>query len=67
MTTPDRSPLGDAADADVAEQRTPVDAVDGEELLDPQRVGDGRDWQASEADLIEQATAVPDDDSEFDR
>lgn len=65
MTTPDRSPLGDAADADVAEQRTPV--VDEEALLDPQSVGDGRDWQASEADLIEQATAVPDDDSEFDR
>ena len=27
----------------------------------------GRDWEANEADLIEQATAVPDDDSEFDR
>ena len=26
-----------------------------------------RDWEADEADLIEQAIAVPDDDSDFDR
>jgi len=66
MTTPESTPFGDAAEADVVEQRTPV--VDGEDgsVEDPQVVGDRRDWQASEADLIEQATAVPDDDSDFD-
>jgi hypothetical protein len=31
------------------------------------RVTRARDWEASEADLIEQAIAVPDDESEFDR
>lgn len=31
------------------------------------RVTSARDWEANEADLIEQSTAVPDDDSEFDR
>lgn len=67
MTTPDRSPIGDAAEADVAEQRTPVGDVDEESWRDVERVGDDRDWQASEADLIEQATPVPDDETEFDR
>jgi hypothetical protein len=33
----------------------------------PRRVAGARDWEASEADLIDQAIAVPDDDSEFDR
>lgn len=67
MTTPDSSPFGHAAEADLVEQRTPVDDVDDESWRDAQRVGDDRDWQASEADLIEQATAVPDDDPGFDR
>jgi len=65
MTTPD--PLSDATEADVVEQLTPVDAAqDGDDTWrDAARVA-GRDWQASEADLIEQAIDVPDDD-EFDR
>lgn len=67
MTTPDGSPIGDAAEADVAEQRSPVDDVDEDSWPEAERVGDDRDWQASEADLIEQATPVPDDDPEFDR
>ncbi|PRC42985.1 hypothetical protein C6A85_000000107670 [Mycobacterium sp. ITM-2017-0098] len=67
MTTPDRSPIGDAPEADVVEQRIPVDDSDEDSWRDTQRVGDDRDWQASEADLIEQATAVPDDEPEFDR
>ena len=67
MTTPDRSPLGDAAEADVVEQSISVDDVDEDSWRDTQRVAEDRDWQASEADLIEQATAVPDEDPEFDR
>ncbi|ABM13829.1 MULTISPECIES: hypothetical protein [Mycolicibacterium] len=68
MTTPDPGQLGDAAEADVAEQLTPIDdVVDEDTWNDTQRVGEERDWQASEADLIEQSLAVPDDDAEFDR
>jgi len=61
MTTPD--PLRDAAEADVAEQLTPVDAAqDGEDTWrDAARVAGDRDWQASEADLLDQAIEVPDD------
>jgi hypothetical protein len=64
MTTPD--PLGDAAEADIVEQATPVDP-DGD-------AGDGS-WdgavptergEADEADLLEQSREVPVDD-EFDR
>ena len=68
MTTPDRDPLPDAAEADVVEQLTPVDAADGADdtWRDAARVAGDRDWQASEADLIEQAIEVPDDD-DFDR
>ena len=54
MTNPEGAAFGDdAAEADVVEQRIPIDV--------------SRDWEASEADLIEQAIAVPDDESEFDR
>lgn len=67
MTTPDRSLIDDAAEADVAEQRSPVADIDEESWQDVERVGDDRDWQATEADLLEQATPVPDDESEFDR
>ncbi len=67
MTTPDRSPFGDAAEADVVEQRIPVDDVDEDSWRDAQRVGDDLDWQAGEADLIEQATPVPEDEPGFDR
>ncbi|MFB1298962.1 hypothetical protein ACAG24_026005 [Mycobacterium sp. pW049] len=70
MTTPDRRPFGDAPDAseaDLAEQQRPVGDVDEETWSDIQRVGPDRDWQANEADLVEQSLAVPDDDGEFDR
>jgi hypothetical protein len=43
------------------------DSGDGGTWQDAGHVTSARDWQASEADLIEQAIAVPDDDSEFDR
>ena len=67
MTTPDPDPLPDAAEADVAEQHTPVDAAGdaGDDTWrDVARVADDRDWQADEADLIEQAIEVPDDDDD---
>jgi hypothetical protein len=42
--------------------------VDDDTLSEATRVASARDWDANEADLIEQAIAVPeDDDSEFDR
>lgn len=79
MTTSDRRPFGDAPEgpevpeapeADVAEQRTPVDDSDPGSWPDAQRVSDDRDWQANEADLIEQSIEVPDDpgyETGFDR
>jgi hypothetical protein len=42
------------------------DAEDDDEAW-PAHVTSAREWEANEADLIEQAIAVPDDDSEFDR
>lgn len=62
--TPERNAFGDAAEADVVEQLQPVDDAGDDVLLDAQRVSEDRDWQASEADLIEQATAVPVDESD---
>jgi hypothetical protein len=68
MTRPEGSPFGDdAPEADVVEQLTSVDAGDEDTWRDAARVASARDWEANEADLIEQAIAVPDDDSEFDR
>jgi hypothetical protein len=69
MNQSDRLPFGDdAPEADVAEQLIPVDEADDERGLDAARVSIARDWDAAnEADLIEQAITVPDDDSEFDR
>lgn len=74
MTTPDRGPLGGAAEAaeateaDVAEQHIPVgDTDDDDAWRDAQRVSEDRDWQANEADLIEQSIDVPDDDADVDR
>ena len=68
MTRPERSPFGDdAPEADVAEQLIAVDAGDEDTWRDVAPVTSARDWEANEADLIEQAIAVPDDDSEFDR
>jgi hypothetical protein len=68
MTNPDVRALGDETpEADVAEQLIPVDTRDEDTWLDAARVTTARDWDANEADLIEQAIAVPEDDSEFDR
>jgi hypothetical protein len=57
----------DAPEADVVEQLRPIDVSDEDTWRDAARVASARDWDASEADLIEQAIAVPDDDAEFDR
>jgi hypothetical protein len=68
MTNPDGGAFGDdAPEADVVEQLIPVDVRDEDTWQDAARVTSARDWEANEADLIEQAIAVPDDDSEFDR
>jgi hypothetical protein len=67
MTEPDRTPFGDAAEADVVEQRLPVTDVDDDTWRDTARVAQDRDWQATEADLMEQAIAVPEDEAEFER
>jgi hypothetical protein len=68
MTNPDGGGIGDdAPEADVVEQLIPIDVSDEDTWRDAARVASARDWQASEADLIDQAIAVPDDDSEFDR
>lgn len=68
MTKPGGSDFGDdAPEADVVEQLIPIDVGDEDKWRDAARVTSARDWEASEADLIEQAIAVPDDDSEFDR
>ncbi len=57
----------DAPEADVVEQLIGVEGGDEDTWRDAARVTSARDWEANEADLIEQAIAVPDDDSEFDR
>jgi hypothetical protein len=68
MTNPGGRVFGeDTPEADVMEQLIPVDVSDEDTWQDAARVTTARDWEASEADLIEQAIAVPDDDSEFDR
>jgi hypothetical protein len=68
MTKPDGRAFGDdTPEADVAEQLIPVDEREEDTWRDASRVTTARDWEANEADLIEQAIAVPDDDSDFDR
>ena len=67
MTNPSGAFGEYAPEADVVEQRIPVDVSDEDTWRDAARVISARDWEASEADLIEQALAVPDDDSDFDR
>lgn len=68
MTSPDGSPLGDdGSEADVAEQLIPIEISDEDPWRDAARVTGARGSEASEADLIDQAIVVPDDDSEFDR
>jgi hypothetical protein len=68
VTEPDGRSLGEETpEADAVEQRISVDAGDDETWREAARVTTARDWDANEADLIEQAIAVPDDDREFDR
>jgi hypothetical protein len=68
VTEPDGQSRGEETpEADVVEQLTPVDADDDDTWQEAARVTTARDWDANEADLIEQAIAVPDDDREFDR
>ncbi len=55
MTNPDGAVFGDD------------DAREEDAWEDTARVASARDSEANEADLIEQAIAVPEDDSEFDR
>jgi hypothetical protein len=56
-----RDILGQADDADVAEQQRLVDEVDEDQLLDlPARGSD----DADEGDLLEQSTPVPEDDDD---
>jgi hypothetical protein len=68
VTGPDRLSLGEETpEADRAEQRTPANEDDEDTWQDAARVTTARDWDANEADLIEQAIEVPDDDADFDR
>jgi hypothetical protein len=69
MTNPDGLAFGDAPEADVAEQRIPVIADDDDTWRDAARITAARDWDGSEADLVEQALEVPmsEDDADFDR
>ena len=70
MTNPDGLEFDEAVpEADVAEQRTPVTAEDDDTWRDATRITGARDWDASEADLVEQALEVPlaDDEADFDR
>jgi hypothetical protein len=67
VTEPGRSFGEETPEADAAEQRIPVDDGDADTWQDAARVTTARDWEANEADLIEQAIALPDDDRDFDR
>jgi hypothetical protein len=69
MTNPDGLAFGEAPEADVAEQRIPVVAADADTWRDAARITAARDWDGSEADLVEQALDVPmsEDDADFDR
>ena len=69
MTKPDGLAFGEAIpeavpEADVADQRTPVDPADDDSWQDAAAISTERKWDANEADLIEQAIEVPlpDDD-----
>jgi len=67
MTKPGGEFGDDAPEADVIEQLRSTDVSEEDTWRDAARVASARDWEANEADLIEQAIAVPDDDAEFDR
>lgn len=68
MSTPDGLAFGDAIpEADVADQQTPVDPGDEDTWHDAAEISAERTWEANEADLVDQAIAVPlpDDDLPF--
>jgi hypothetical protein len=68
MTDPEGAAFeDDAPEADVVEQHIPVDVSDEDKWRDAARITGPPDREASEADLIDQAIAVPDDESGFDR
>jgi hypothetical protein len=67
MTTHGGAVDDHAPEADVVEQLIPIDAREEDTWREAARVSSARDWEATEADLIEQAIAVPVDDFEFDR
>jgi hypothetical protein len=68
MTKPGGESFGDdTPEADLVEQLIPIDRGDEDTWRDAARVTTEREWDANEADLIEQAIAVPYDESEFDR
>ncbi len=68
MTNPEGAEFGDdAPEADVVEQHIPIDVSDDDTWRDAASISGEREREASEADLIEQAIVVPDDESEFDR
>jgi len=68
MTKPGGGSFGDdTPEADLVEQLIPIDRGDEDTWRDAARVTTEREWDANEADLIEQAIAVPYDESEFDR
>lgn len=69
MTRPDGLAFGEAIpeaipEADVAEQRIPVDPGEEDNWLDEAAASTARTWDADEADLIDQSIEVPipDDD-----
>jgi hypothetical protein len=74
MARPDGLSIGEespeapeAPEADVAEQHTPVDAADEDTWREADRITTARGADADEADLIEQAIAVPLPDDDLDR
>jgi hypothetical protein len=68
MTHPEGLTFGEESpEADVVEQLTPVEDRDDDTWRDADRVTAAKDWDATEADLIEQAIDVPDDEADFER
>ncbi|KUH88709.1 MULTISPECIES: hypothetical protein [unclassified Mycobacterium] len=68
MTRPDGLAFGEAIpEADVAEQRIPVDPGEQDTWLDAAAASTAHTWDADEADLIDQSIEVPipDDDLEL--
>ena len=68
MSRPDGPSFGEETpEADFVEQLIPVEADDEDTWQEAVRVTSAREGDANEADLIDQAIAVPDDDLDFDR